>query len=176
MSYRTKILRFCSLRAVIAAISGAIVALNSHAIEVGNVAPAFALKSIRGVADSTASKGKIVYVDFWASWCVPCKQSFPWMNEMQAKYGERGFEVVAINVDAKQSEADKFLVQTPAKFQVAFDPVGDTPKKFGVKAMPSAVIIGADGRVLHVHAGFRDGDKTALEAAIVAALDGLKKR
>lgn len=150
--------------------------LSARAIEVGNVAPAFTLKSARGNVDSAALKGKIVYVDFWASWCVPCKQSFPWMNEMQAKYGERGLEVVAINVDAKQVDADKFLAQIPAKFQVAFDAAGDTPKKFGVKAMPSAVIVGADGRALHVHAGFRDGDKAALEAAIVAALDGLKKR
>jgi cytochrome c biogenesis protein CcmG, thiol:disulfide interchange protein DsbE len=150
--------------------------LSSHAIDVGAIAPAFSLKSVRGTADLTALKGKIVYVDFWASWCVPCKQSFPWMNEMQAKYGDRGFEVVAINVDAKQADADKFLAQIPAKFNVAFDSAGDTPKKFGVKAMPSAVIVGADGRVLHVHAGFRDSDKAALEAAIVAALDGLKKR
>ena len=163
-------------RIVLALALAAGFALSARAIEVGNVAPAFTLKSPRGNVDSAALKGKIVYVDFWASWCVPCKQSFPWMNDMQAKYGERGFEVVAINVDSKQADADKFLSQIPAKFQVAFDAAGDTPKKFGVKAMPSAVIVGADGRVLHVHAGFRDGDKAALEAAIVAALDGLKKR
>lgn len=167
---------FRGFRVVLTTILGACLALSACAIDVGVVAPAFSLKSVRGTVDSAAYKGKIVYVDFWASWCVPCKQSFPWMNEMQSKYGERGFEVVAINVDAKQADADKFLAQIPAKFQVAFDAAGDTPKKFGVKAMPSAVIVGADGRVLHVHAGFRDSDKAALEAAIVAALDGLKKR
>ncbi len=165
-----------SKRLVIAALLSAGSVAGASAIDVGSTAPAFSLKAVRGTADSAALKGKIVYVDFWASWCVPCKQSFPWMNEMQAKYAERGLEVVAINVDAKQADADKFLAQIPAKFQVAFDAAGETPKKFGIKAMPSAVIVGGDGRVLNVHAGFRESDKAELEAAIVAALDGLKKR
>lgn len=148
----------------------------AHAADVGSAAPSYSLATASGKVDSASVKGKLVYVDFWASWCVPCKQSFPWMNEMQAKYGDRGLHVLAINVDAKQADADKFLAQVPAKFQVAFDPTGQTPKQFAVKAMPSSYLVDGDGRVVYVHAGFRESDQKAMEAAIVAALDTMKKR
>ena len=125
--------------------------------------------------DLAKLKGKVVYVDFWASWCGPCKQSFPWMNDMHAKYAARGLEIVAINVDAKQADAERFLATTPAKFTVAFDAKGVTPKQFAVKAMPTSYLIDGDGKVLLVHAGFRDADRAALEAAIDNALTQRKK-
>ena len=109
-------------------------------------------------------------LDFWAYWCVPCRQSFPWMYEMQAKYGPRGLQVVAVNVDAKQGDADTVLAQVPAKFAIAFDSGGDTPRRYAIKGMPTSLLIGVDGVVLQQHAGFRDDDKAGLEAAIVAAL------
>lgn len=156
----------------------AMLALGSasvHALGVGGIAPVFSLSSTRGKLDSASLKGKLVYVDFWASWCVPCKQSFPWMNEMQAKYGDRGLHVLAINVDAKAADAEKFLTQVPAKFQVAFDASGETPKQFAVKSMPTSYLIDGDGRTVYVHAGFRESDKNTIEAAIVAALERIKK-
>lgn len=146
------------------------------AVEVGSPAPTYSLPSANGKVDTASLKGKLVYVDFWASWCVPCKQSFPWMNELQAKYGERGLHVLAINVDGKQADADKFLAQVPAKFQVAFDSAGQTPKQFAVKAMPTSYLVDGEGRVVYVHAGFRESDQKAIEAAVVAALDNMKKR
>ena len=147
-----------------------------QALDIGNIAPTFSLSSNRGKLESATLKGKLVYVDFWASWCVPCKQSFPWMNEMQAKYADRGLHVLAINVDAKAADAEKFLSQVPAKFQVAFDASGETPKQFAVKSMPSSYLIDGDGRTVYVHTGFRESDKNTIEAAIVAALDNMKKR
>ena len=147
-----------------------------HALDVGSAAPPFSLSSNRGKLDSASLKGKLVYVDFWASWCVPCKQSFPWMNEMQAKYAERGLYVLAINVDARTADAEKFLQQVPAKFQVAFDAEGVTPKQFAVKAMPSSYLVDGEGRIVYTHSGFRESDKNSIEAAIVAALDNMKKR
>jgi len=146
------------------------------AVEVGSPAPTYSLPTTAGKVDSAGLKGKLVYVDFWASWCVPCKQSFPWMNEMQAKYGNRGLHVLAINVDGKQADADKFLGQVPAKFQIAFDPAGVTPRQFAVKAMPTSYLVDGEGRVVYVHAGFRESDQKSIEAAIVAALDTMKKR
>lgn len=160
-------------------ISLALLALTSssvQALDVGNTAPTFSLSSNRGKLDSASLKGKLVYVDFWASWCVPCKQSFPWMNEMQAKYADRGLHVLAINVDARMADAEKFLLQVPAKFQVAFDSEGSTPKQFAVKAMPSSYLVDGEGRIVYTHAGFRESDKNSIEAAIVAALDNMKKR
>jgi thiol-disulfide isomerase/thioredoxin len=117
-------------------------------------------------------KGKVVYLDFWASWCGPCKQSFPWMNEMQRKYGARGLQVVAINLDAKRADADQFLAQNPAGMALAFDSKGDSAKRIGVKGMPTSLLIGPDGKVLMVHLGFRAEDRAELEARVVAALGG----
>ena len=116
----------------------------------------------------------MVYVDFWASWCGPCRQSFPWMNEMQAKYGPQGFQIVGVNVDLKNEDAKAFLAKTPARFAVAFDPAGATPRTFGIKGMPSSVLIGPDGKVLLEHSGFKEADRAELEAKIKAAL-GAKK-
>jgi len=142
----------------------------ARAVESGQPAPALQLPGTAGTVDLSALKGHVVYLDFWASWCVPCRLSFPWMNDMQARYGARGLQVLAVNVDAKRAAADAFLAQVPARFAVAFDSAGDTPRRFGVKAMPTSVLVGADGTVLQQHAGFRDDDRAALEAGIAAAL------
>jgi len=136
----------------------------------GQPAPALELPGLQGNVSLAAAKGKVVYVDFWASWCGPCRQSFPWMNEMQAKYGARGFQVIGVNVDAKREEADKFLAQTPAKFTLAFDSKGESPRAYAIKGMPTSVLVGADGTVLQQHSGFRDEERRVLEDAIVAAL------
>jgi cytochrome c biogenesis protein CcmG, thiol:disulfide interchange protein DsbE len=144
--------------------------LPSMALAVGEVAPAFDLPGNAAPIKLSEFKGKVVYVDFWASWCGPCKQSFPWLNDMQSKYGAKGFQVVGINVDAKTADAKTFLTEVPAKFTVAYDDKGVTPKQFGIKGMPSSVLIDATGKVLLQHTGFRDADKAQLEQAIQQAL------
>ena len=146
----------------------------AHALEAGQPAPALDVPGVKSNVNLAALKGKVVYVDFWASWCAPCKQSFPWMNEMQAKYGARGLQIVAVNVDAKREDADKFLAEVPASFLVGFDAKGDSPKRFQIKGMPSSVLVGPDGQVVKVHAGFRADERAAQEAAIVAALGQIK--
>ncbi|MET0266518.1 MAG: TlpA disulfide reductase family protein [Duganella sp.] len=157
------------------ALAASFAAAPAMALDKGAAAPQFTLPGAEGGEVKLASlQGKVVYVDFWASWCGPCRQSFPWMNEMQAKYGARGFQIVGVNVDANSADAQKFLAGTPAKFTVAYDPKGATPRQYGIKGMPSSVLIGADGKVLAEHSGFRDSDRAALEAQIVAALGGAK--
>ena len=145
---------------------------NALALSVGDTSPNVTLPTSTPatIVDLGKLKGKIVYVDFWASWCGPCKQSFPWMNDMHAKYAARGLNIVAINVDVKMTDAERFLATMPAKFTVAFDAKGVTPKQFDVKAMPTSYLIDENGKVLHVHAGFRDADRAVLEAAIDNAL------
>jgi cytochrome c biogenesis protein CcmG, thiol:disulfide interchange protein DsbE len=140
------------------------------ALEVGQQAPDFDLPGKQGSVKLSDYKGKAVYLDFWASWCGPCKQSFPWMNEMHTKYAAQGFAVVGVNVDAKQADATGFLAQTPAQFDVVFDPKGTSPRAYGVKGMPSSVLIGPDGKVLALHAGFKDEERAALEDKIKSAL------
>ena len=102
--------------------------LAAVAAEAGKAAPEFQLPNLKQESVKLSEyKGKVVYLDFWASWCGPCKKTFPWLNELQKKYGKDGFEVVGVNVDAKKADADKFLVSTPAEFTVLFDPAGATP-------------------------------------------------
>jgi cytochrome c biogenesis protein CcmG, thiol:disulfide interchange protein DsbE len=161
---------FSKIRCGLAGLAIALGATCAAAIEVGQQAPDFDLTGQQGNVKFSDYKGKAVYLDFWASWCGPCKQSFPWMNEMQAKYAAQGFAVVGINVDAKQADATSFLQQTPAKFDIAFDAKGTSPRSYGIKGMPSSVLIGPDGKVLMVHAGFKEEERTALEDAIKAAL------
>lgn len=158
------------LLAAAAALSIAVGAAPALASQPGQQAPAFDLPGTSGQVRLADLRGKLVYVDFWASWCAPCKQAFPFLNEMQAKYGPRGFQVVGINVDAKRADADKFLATTPANFTLAFDAKGDTPKAYAVKGMPSSYLVAPDGRVIATHVGFKDEDRKALEEKIRAAL------
>jgi cytochrome c biogenesis protein CcmG, thiol:disulfide interchange protein DsbE len=145
------------------------------AVDPGQAAPDIDLATASAMQKLSSLKGKVVYVDFWASWCGPCRQSFPWMNDMQSKYGAKGFQVVGVNLDAKRADADQFLSNWPAKFTVAFDAKGDTAKRFEVKGMPTSVLIGADGKVLAVHQGFKDEDRQELEAKFASALAAAAK-
>jgi thiol-disulfide isomerase/thioredoxin len=120
--------------------------------------------------DLTAFRGKVVYVDFWASWCVPCRQSFPWMNEMQKRFGKDGFVIVAVNMDQVRGDAEGFLKQYPAEFIVRFDPQGQLAGQLKVRGMPTSALLARDGRVLWTHEGFRSKDSASLEQSIRAAL------
>jgi thiol-disulfide isomerase/thioredoxin len=145
------------------------------AVDVGQAAPEIDLPgAATGAQKLSDLKGKVVYLDFWASWCGPCRQSFPWMNDMQKKYGARGLQIVGMNLDAKRADADKFLADNPALFALAFDAKGESPKRVGVKGMPTSVLIGADGKVLAVHQGFKEEERAELEARLVAALGAIR--
>jgi thiol-disulfide isomerase/thioredoxin len=146
-------------------------ALPAHALSPGESAPPLALPAAGGERVTLEGlRGKLVYVDFWASWCAPCKRSFPWMAEMQRKYGERGFVVVAVNVDKQRADAERFLKATPAAFTVVFDDSGRTPQAWQVKGMPSSYLVDPAGKVLLAESGFHDERKDAVEARIRAAL------
>jgi thiol-disulfide isomerase/thioredoxin len=146
-------------------------AATAAAVETGGAAPAFALPDAAGKTVALADlRGQVVYVDFWASWCGPCKQSFPWMNAMQQRYGAKGLAIVAVNVDKRRADADRFLAQLPAGFPVVFDPAGATPAAWDVKGMPSSYLVDPKGQVIEVERGFSDERAAALEAKIRALL------
>ena len=115
-------------------------------------------------------RGKVVVLDFWASWCVPCRRSFPWMNEMQRKYGDDGLVIIAVNLDNKPSDAEKFLQQYPAEFSIFYDHDRQLVSEYAVEAMPSSFLIGRDGSIVERHLGFKSGKTDEYEAAIAAAL------
>jgi len=148
----------------------------TQATDAGQPAPNFALPDAQGSTVALqALRGQVVYVDFWASWCGPCRRSFPWMNEMQQKYGAKGFTVVAINVDKKRADADKFLALLPANFPVVYDEAGATPSAYAVQGMPSSYLIDARGNVSYVERGFVDESRGPLEERVKALLAAAAK-
>jgi len=104
--------------------------------------------------DINQYKGKVVYLDFWASWCVPCRKSFPWMNQLQQKYSPDDLIIIAVNLDKKKSLAAEFLLENPAKFKIIYDPKGQLAKQFHIKGMPSSVIFDRNGKPVKAHTGF----------------------
>jgi cytochrome c biogenesis protein CcmG/thiol:disulfide interchange protein DsbE len=122
--------------------------------------------------DLTAFKGQVVYLDFWASWCAPCRESFPWMNRLQRELGSDGLVVIAVNVDRERADAERFLREHPAQFRIVYDPDGLLPEKFGVRGMPTSFLIDRDGRVQSRHEGFllrnRDAVRQQVRAAVLA--------
>lgn len=117
---------------------------------------------------------QVVLLDFWASWCGPCRQSFPWMNKMQARYGEAGLKVVAINLDSEQELATEFLKEIPAQFTVLFDQQGKSAEQFSVEGMPMSYLFDRKGKLIHRMIGFSPAREAEHEAKIKALLSPVK--
>ncbi|WP_286233885.1 TlpA family protein disulfide reductase [Thalassotalea sediminis] len=115
-------------------------------------------------------KGKVVLIDFWASWCIPCKDSFPWLNNIQSKYKAKNFTVLSVNLDADKSNATAFLKLLPATFPVFYDPKGKVAKAFKLKGMPSSILLDRDGKIVSRHVGFNDIKKQQYEKEIITLL------
>jgi len=120
--------------------------------------------------DLTRHHGRVVIVDFWASWCKPCRQSIPWLNAMRARYGADGLEVIGVNVDANRDDADRFLREVPIEFEIVFDPHGELAKEFKVRGMPSSYVFDRTGKLIQTHLGFRDAQMDENEATLKALL------
>jgi thiol-disulfide isomerase/thioredoxin len=111
-------------------------------------------------------KGKVVYLDFWASWCKPCIASFPKLNALHEKYAEQGFTVIAVNLDQKQSQAQAFLKSHPVSYPVVFDSGAQVAGLYSVNAMPTSFFIDKKGVIRLSHQGFNPGDEIKIEKAI----------
>jgi thiol-disulfide isomerase/thioredoxin len=135
----------------------------------GAAAPAKAVTDTSGF-DLAAYRGQVVYLDFWASWCAPCQKSFPWMRGMQERYANRGFAVVAVNLDRDPKSAQEFLEKNAAPFRVIYDPKGTLAKAYKVAAMPSSFIYDRAGRQRTSQQGFKDSERNVLEAQILDLL------
>jgi thiol-disulfide isomerase/thioredoxin len=108
-------------------------------------------------------RGQVLYLDFWASWCAPCQQSFPWMQAMEDAYQTKGLTVVAVNLDRDRKDAQRFLEKFHPSFDVRFDPQGNLAEQFKVQGMPTSLIIDRQGVVRFTHIGFRPVDRGAYE-------------
>ena len=145
------------------------VILFSSAAHAAN-APNFSLTTDKGKITLSEIKSKVIYVDFWATWCTPCRKSFPWMNEMHNKYKSKGLKIIAINLDDNSNRAKTFLKKYPADFTIAYDPEGETADKYKVKVMPSSYLIDKKQNIISTHFGFRNKDKETLELEFKKAL------
>ncbi len=116
--------------------------------------------------DLSAYRGQVVVVDFWASWCAPCRRSFPWLDSMQRKYGEDGLVVIGINEDNEPAEAEAFLKSFPVTFRIIADRDGKLAREFDLVAMPSSFVIGRDGQLAVRHLGFKTAKQDEYETTL----------
>lgn len=133
-------------------------------------APDFNLPTASGNVSLASLRGKVVYVDFWASWCGPCRQSFPWMATINDEYKDKGLVIVAINLDKSRDLAESFLERYNAPFTVAFDPSAKTAESYRVQAMPSSFLIDRNGKIVWTHQGFEEAKASEVENRIKEVL------
>jgi thiol-disulfide isomerase/thioredoxin len=141
---------------------------NVFAVDSGASLPECTLETMGNKQNLSLSqyKGKVLYVDFWASWCVPCAKSFPFLNEMHEQLKDQGLQIVGVNLDENIDDAKAFLAKYPASFTIAADVSKQCAKDFAVKAMPSSYLIDRKGIVHHVHLGFRPGEAKEIRALV----------
>jgi thiol-disulfide isomerase/thioredoxin len=123
--------------------------------------------------DLSPWRGRVVLVDFWASWCIPCRRSFPWMQSMLAEHGDQGLVVVAVNVGETRETADAFSRELQNGFHHLYDPEGRLADALGIDAMPSSILFDRQGRPVYRHSGFVDGDIGTYEEHIVSLLHAI---
>jgi thiol-disulfide isomerase/thioredoxin len=130
------------------------------------IAPEFLLPTENKPIQLSKLRGKVVYIDFWASWCRPCKNSFPWMINIKEKFKDKPFEIIAINLDKDKALADQFIKSQAINFPVAFDPEAKIAEKYAVEGMPSSYLIDAKGHMRIRYTGFWNKSKNEKEKAI----------
>ena len=145
----------------------------AFALEVGDRAPAFAAPALRGGGTVELSKyrGKVVYLDFWASWCAPSLTAIPEIEAMRSEFPATEFQIIAVNLDQKTKKALRFLSKNPIGYPSASDPKGLLPDQFGVDTMPTSYLIDREGVIRYVHRGFQRGDGAKLRNEIRVLLE-----
>ena len=131
---------------------------NALAAEEGAPAPDFTLKTLDGSnLKLSEQRGTVILLNFWASWCGPCRTEMPLLDDLYQEYRDYGFTVLGVNLDENRDQADRLLDKIPVTFPVLFDPQNSTSETYGVDAMPTTVLIDRNGVVRHHHRGYKDG-------------------
>ena len=124
----------------------------------GEPAPNFTLNDADGNAVSLGDlKGQVVMINFWASWCGPCRQEMPLLEQIHRKYEPLGFTLLGVNVEENSADGQAFLKDRPVSFPVLYDPENGISKLYDVVAMPSTVLIDRQGNVRYLHHGYKPG-------------------
>lgn len=146
-------------------------AADRKGLDVGDIAPKLEAPQLDGTPLALqALQGKVVYVDFWASWCAPCREVMPALDVLYRKHSGAGFAVVAVNVDTDREAALRMLKRLPVSYPVVFDPAGVWPETFGLRGMPSGYLLDRTGVVRFIKTGYQAKDLPKLVAAIEAEL------
>ncbi len=145
-------------------------AAPAQAVENGDAAPRFSAPLLGGEGTLSLSeyRGKVVFLDFWASWCPPCVTSLPLLDELRKEFPATDFQVVAVNLDKDTGKAQRFLSKRGIGYPSASDPDGRIPEQFGLETMPTSFLIDREGVVRLVHKGFRKSDIDGLRQEIRA--------
>jgi len=145
-----------------------VVATPAAALEPGDKAPAFNLPALdgKGKVSLKSHRGKVVWLDFWASWCPPCLSSLPELEELRKQMPAGEFQIVAINLDEDKKKALKFLARNPVGYPSGSDPKGALPDQYGLETMPTSYLIDRRGVVRVVHKGYREGDMKKIRAEV----------
>jgi peroxiredoxin len=164
------LIRFVAVSGFVAVLA---LAFASHAATVGEEAPNFSLPTLSGdTITLDGLKGKVLLLNFWASWCTPCQEELPELQKIHQKYHERGFDVVGINIDKQQANAAKFVQRFGLTFPVLLDPESSTIQEYRGNAMPISYLLDQQGRVRHVFFGYNPAKLAGMETAIAEALNG----
>ena len=160
------------------AVVGLVLAGDAGALDAGSPAPLFTAPALDGGSSVSlaAFRGKVVYLDFWASWCGPCLTSLPLIDGLREKFSGEDFQVVAVNVDRDPDRARRFLKRLALGYPSAMDPEGRLPERFEVQTMPTSFLIDRRGVIRHVQNGFRRGDVEPLRARIAELVASGRKR
>ncbi|MSR17068.1 MAG: TlpA family protein disulfide reductase [Methylococcaceae bacterium] len=144
---------------------------SANAATIGEKSPHCVLTSLNNTpAHFHEYEGKVLYVDFWASWCGSCMQSFPFLNQLAHEFGDQGLHIVGVNLDEKVDDALAFLAHHPSKFTIANHGGEQCAKSFDVQAMPTSYLIDKHGVIRHIHQGFREGEMEELKTQITQLL------
>ena len=150
----------------------ALIPVTAMALDEGDRAPDFSAPALdgEGTIELSQHRGKVVYLDFWASWCGPCLTAIPEIEDMRSDFPAENFQIIAVNLDQKKKKALRFLAKNPIGYPSASDPDGRLPGQFGVETMPTSYLIDRDGVIRYVHRGFSRGDGSHLREEIRSLL------
>ena len=158
---------------IIAAILAGFTHSPAMAAEPGQTAPEFVLPGQSAqVVRLSDYRDKVVYLYFWTSWCGTCVQAFPWLNAMQSKYGAKGLQIIAVDLDVKAEDARNFFVENPVNFLIAMDTKASTPAAYKIKALHTSFLVEPGGKVIARKIVVNDTDKDMVESSIRQALSG----
>ena len=159
------------LKSALALAAGLLAASSFATGTLGGPAPDFTLSAKSGGQVSLSDlEGQVVMVNFWATWCGPCRKEMPHLEALHRRYADLGFTLLGVNVEEDSSGADRFLAETPVSFPILFDPRSQVSKLYDVIAMPSTVLIDREGNMRFIHHGYKPGYESEYQTQVRALL------